>query len=148
MNTNLLSERGTVQPTAIASGAGITLSGGGDRGFRTPDADAWGRLWSQLKVIEARHRLADDAETPRLPDAVIQGTRRLIRYLEDARDLEDARETPPTLMTGTCDATVTLEWHAPGGPGSFRSLDVLAEDTAEEFVITAAGVKSLSTVAF
>lgn len=140
MNTNLLSDRGTAQPTATASGAGITLSGG-DRGFRTPDAGAWGRLWAQLKAVEARHRL-DDAETPRLPDAVVQGTRRLIRYLEDAR------ETPPTLMTGTCDATVTLEWHAPGGPGTFRSLDVLAEDAAEEFVITAAGKKSLRAVAF
>ena len=99
-------------------------------------------LWAQLEAVEARHRLTDDAETPRLPDAVLQGTRRLLRILEDTREMI------PTLMTGTCDATVTLEWHAPAGPGTFRSLDVLSEDTAEEFVIPAAGRKSLRTVAF
>lgn len=107
-----------------------------------PDADAWGGLWSQIRQIEARHAEWDDAETPRLPTAVVQGARRLIRWLENRG------ESPPTVMTGTCDATITCEWHDWGGEGAFRSLDVLSENEAEEYVAAANGQPILRTLIF
>lgn len=108
-----------------------------------PDqADVWGQFWPRIKVIEQRHREHDDAETPRLPDAVLHGTRRLLR------SLEDSREIPPTIMTGTCDGTITFEWHNLAGSGGFRSLDVLNENEAEEFLTGVTSEDILRLVTF
>ena len=58
------------------------------------------------------------------------------------------RQPLPTVMTGTCDATITLEWHEAVGEQTFRSLDVLNEDEAEEFIHYANGTSDLQTVTF
>ena len=102
----------------------------------------WEELWSQLKTIEQLHLEYNDIETPQLPKAVVQGARRLIRSLE-AR-----RETPPTVVSGSCDATIVFEWHNWESQKIFRSLEVLNEDKAEEFILEADGHKTLHTVTF
>jgi hypothetical protein len=106
------------------------------------ETDAWSQLWNQVSLIEERHIQGNDVETPRLSEGVVQGTRRLIRFLDALH------EEPPTIMTGTCDGTITLEWHEPYGPKTFRSMDVLSENEAEEFILMDEKQEILRRVAF
>ncbi len=95
-----------------------------------------------MQKIQAFHQEYNDAETPQLPNAVMHGTRRLLDVLQKIG------YKLPTIMVGTCDATITLEWHDAFGPGTFRSLDVLSENEAEEYLHDAPGRHVLRTVTF
>lgn len=130
-------------PTGIPTAVDARIAGG-EPLTPTPKLSngVWSRLAAQLEVVEARHAQYDDAETPRLSNAVLHGARRLLRHLE-ATSAE-----PPTLLTGTCDATVTLEWHEREGSQTFRSLDVLNETEAEEFIMSDPDLKTLRIVKF
>ena len=105
-------------------------------------SDPWKSFWPMIRKIEQRHAEYDDAETPRLPESVVNGTRRLIRRLDDLG------RVPPTVMTGTCDGTIVLEWHDPEGEQSFRSLDVLGDHVAEEYIRFVNGESELRAVEF
>jgi hypothetical protein len=107
-----------------------------------PVGDVWGPLRAHLKVIEAQHAKYDDVEMPRLSSAVLTGARRLIQLLELTG------EEPPTGMMGTCDGTITFEWHHWCGPQSFRSLDVLNENEVEEFIMVEHQDSILRTLTF
>lgn len=145
MNAILLSNvrvnRATASP-AIGPVSQITWGSMANRPNPLEEEAVWSRFWPLLNPIEARHRLDRDPETPRLSGAVLNGARRLLRILEDAG------EVPPTLMTGTCDATITLEWHDKAGSQTFRSLDILSENTAEEFVMIADAEPTLRKITF
>jgi hypothetical protein len=104
--------------------------------------DPWARLRPLISEIERRHAEYDDAESPRLTESVIQGTRKLICRLDSDG------EKPPTLMTGTCDATIVFEWHDTMGDQAFRSLEVLNDTTAEEYIKFVNGQSTLRTVDF
>jgi len=102
----------------------------------------WSFYLPLIRNIEQRHAEFDDAETPRLPESVVHGTRRLICWLYIHG------ENLPTVMTGTCDATIVLEWHDAEGDQVFRSFDVLSDDTAEEYIKFTNGKSVLRTVEF
>lgn len=95
------------------------------------DKDAqhiWGEQWESLKSVVASHEKYDTEDTPKLPDAVVTGARRLLHQLEAGRVL------PPEVIAGTADATIVFEWHDWTGPNIFRSLEVISETEAEEFI--------------
>jgi|GEM_PF-3341432 len=144
MTTTLLSDvraDGTTSP-AIGPVSSITWGSMASRPDPQKEKAVWGRFWPLLNPIEVRHNRDNDPEAPRLSGAVLNGARLLLRKLEDAGAL------PPTLMTGTCDATITLEWHDKVGSQTFRSLDVLSENTAEEFVMNADAEPTLRKITF
>ncbi len=106
-------------------------------------AKIWKNLEYQLETIWLIH-LFDTEETPALSSGVVKGAKRLLRWLQKHEF------SPPTIITGTVDATIVFEWHQQpgGGPKSFRSLEVLSEDRVEEFVLDSEGKSTLSSFNF
>jgi hypothetical protein len=97
------------------------------RSLEAPAAETWRHLLYQVKLIEDRHRQFDDDETPELPADVVQGAERLIQQLEQSGS------ALPTVMTGTCDGTICLEWHDALTDVPFQSMDVIGTSQYELF---------------
>jgi hypothetical protein len=99
-------------------------------------AITWSNFLPSLSQIELRHQ-ADDEETPKLSVGTLIGARKFIQLQQTLNAV------PPTVINGTCDATIVMEWHTFEQGKSFKSIDILGEDQAEEFTIDADGRTAL-----
>jgi hypothetical protein len=117
----------------------MTFQGQLSNRLETAD-NPWGCYRMMIRQIEEHHSQYNDSETPKLLPSVIDGARQYINRLEERG------ETTPTLMIGTCDGTIVLEWHESEGDQVFRSLEVLSGNTAEEYIKYANGQSILRTV--
>lgn len=143
MSSELLSRDDTIRECVFTEPAEIVAAYFDcERGFRTPQLDAWGRRFAQLKEIDTTHQKYDDVETPRIPFNIIQGARRLIRVLEGQG------VPPPTCMTGTVDATICFEWHNWNDTGRSMTIDVLGYDQIERFSYTNDGKPQIAIEGF
>ncbi|MGL6075040.1 MAG: hypothetical protein ACRC8S_12845 [Fimbriiglobus sp.] len=124
ITTNLLDATGPVKPSEGIHSA------------------AWAKRFQEIDEIDATHQKYNDIEAPLIPAAIIQGTRRLVRLLEAQGSV------PPTCMTGTVDATICLEWHAPVGGERFISIDVIGIDQYEIFTYHVDKPSTIEVVSF
>ncbi len=88
----------------------------------------WDEQLERLQAVIAFHAKYDDVETPKLPELIISGARKLLLKLE-----ADG-VAPPLIIVGSPDATIVFEWHNWEEQKKFRSLEVVSENEAEDFI--------------